>query len=278
LPEGLAAERESKCPWDFADSHIEIVDAMPNLPQGDNGVFFNGFRRRIWDKEPLPEGVIVADVTKYRIENKQNKERGTIDIYDYLVYTEGVRCAQTGTVFPNVKWVKSFPDTGLDEVVFGMDFGFTTDPTTFNRIGRVGKRDAYIENLVYQPTPTPEVCFYAVKPAIETELARRKREGNDSDEVWVCCESQDKYGTETFVDGLNEIASSLGLNWNFFKIEKKSIVSGVVLMKKFNLHLVETPEMIKEQQNYLHRKIHGSQPVAIVKTEPCGQDALHNAS
>lgn len=26
LPDGLAAERESKCPWDFADSHIEIVD------------------------------------------------------------------------------------------------------------------------------------------------------------------------------------------------------------------------------------------------------------
>lgn len=254
LPDGLAAERESKCPWDFADSHIEIVDPLPDLPIGKNDVFFNGFRRRVWDKPEMPDHVLENDGT-YRAKHPTNKNP---DKFDYLVYSEGIRCAQTGTVFNDVYWEDTFPDTGFDEVILSMDFGFTKDPTTLVRTGRIGKTDAYIENMVYQPTATPEICFYVIKPQIEKEIERRKKEGSYTDEIWIACESQDKYGTESFVDGLNMIASSHGLNWNFFKVNKKSIIAGVSLMKKFKLHLVDTPEMRKEQQNYLHKKINGN--------------------
>ena len=254
LPDGLAAERESKCPWDFADSHIEIVDPLPDLPIGKNDVFFNGFRRRVWDKPEMPDHVLENDGT-YRAKHPTNKNP---DKFDYLVYSEGIRCAQTGTVFNDVYWEDTFPDTGFDEVILSMDFGFTKDPTTLVRTGRIGKTDAYIENMVYQPTATPEICFYVIKPQIEKEIERRKKEGSYTDEMWIACESQDKYGTESFVDGLNMIASSQGLNWNFFKVNKKSIIAGVSLMKKFRLHLVDTPEMRKEQQNYLHKKINGN--------------------
>ena len=258
LPDGLAAERESKCPWNFEDSHIEIADPLPYMEPGWNGTFFNGFRRRVWDKPEVPDGVIIEDYSLYRRENEQNKKNGTIDKFDYLVYTEGIRCAQTGTVFTNVHWVNSFPDTGFDEVILSMDFGFTKDPTTLVRTGRIGKKDAYIDNHVYQPTATPEICFYVIYDPLMKEVERRRKEGvTDYNELWIACESQDKYGTESFVDGLNTIANAKGLNWNFFKVNKKSIIAGVSLMKKFNLHLVDTPEMKKEQQNYLHRKING---------------------
>jgi hypothetical protein len=77
------------------------------------------------------------------------------------------------------------------------------------------------------------------------------------DELWICCESQDRYGTDLFVDGLNELAGNDGYNWNFFKISKSSIIAGVAIMHKFKLTLVHHNRFQIEQQNYVYRMING---------------------
>ena len=149
---------------------------------------------------------------------------------------EGLPIAREGAIFADATWVQSFPETGFDEVVLSMDFGYTKDNTTLIRTGRVGM-DAWIEAMACQPTKTPEITFNLIEPQLRKELERRSKEGIFSDELWICCESQDKYGTDAWVDSLNSIANSKGVNWNFFKIQKTSILAGVEIMKKFNLHL-----------------------------------------
>lgn len=249
LPDGLAAERESKCPWDFKDSRIDLIDSIDgfDLP-------VNGFYRRTWLKPECPKNEVWS--SKYRAVNKENERRGTIDRFDWLVYSEGIRTIQEGAVFSQAEWEDEFSDDGHDEVILCMDFGYTVDPTTLNRIGRSGK-ELTIENMVYQPTATPEICYYTIEPFLLKEVERRKKNGEDGDELWIACESQDKYGTEAFVDGLNSIAVVNGNNWNFFKVKKTSILAGVTLVKKFKLTLIDNPFMRREQQNYVHKKVFG---------------------
>ena len=139
-----------------------------------------------------------------------------------------------------------------------MDFGYTRDNTTLNRIGRVGNNDAYIENMVCQPTETPEICFWAIYDALEQEEKRRQNEGIENyNQLYIVCESQDRHATSQFVVNLNQLALAHGKNWNFFKVSKKTILAGVTIMKKFNLFLVDNPRFRIEQQNYVYREVKG---------------------
>ncbi len=262
LIEGLQADYESKCPWMLEDSHIEIVDAIPTIPVGQNEMFFNGFRKRVWDKPECRENEVYNPEIHRRI-NTENEKRGTINRAWWYVMGEGLPIAREGAIFSDATWVESFPETGFDEVVLSMDFGYTKDNTTLIRTGRVGM-DAWIEAMACQPTKTPEITFNLIEPQLLKELERRKKEGVLSDELWICCESQDRYGTDAWVDSLNSIASTKGYNWNFFKIQKTSILAGIEIMKKFNLHLVEQhtksgklSRFRLEQQNYTYKVVNG---------------------
>ena len=231
LTDMVISNIESRCPWDFEDSHIEVID---------------GFNVRVWDK---PEDE--------RMPNTRNIDAGTADRWYWLVYGEGIPAAREGAIFPNVEWIKEFPDTGYDEVVLCMDLGFTQDPSTLVRIGRTGMVTT-LENMMYQPTKTPEICYESLKPSLIIEQERRRREGVTSyDELWICCESADRYGTEMFVDSLNMLASSEGRNWNFFKVSKISISAGVSIMQRFKMKLVSNKHFEAEQQNYVYKMYKG---------------------
>ena len=262
LIEGLQADYESRCPWMLEDSHIEIVDAIPAIAEGRNEVFFNGFRKRVWDKPECRENEVYNPTIHRRI-NEENKKRNTAKRVWWYVMGEGLPVAREGAIFADATWVSDFPEIAFDDVVLSMDFGYTKDNTVLTRTGRVGM-EAWIQAMACQPTRTPEITFNLIEPQLLIELNRRKAEGIDSDELWICCESQDKYGTEAWVASLNEISSAKGYNWNFFKIQKTSILAGVSLMKKFKLNLVEQhsksgklSRFRLEQQNYIFRIING---------------------
>lgn len=262
LIEGLAADYEGKCPYDLTDSHIEIVDAIPNVPKGQNELFFNGFRKRVWDKPECKDNE-VYDPTIHRRINLENEKRHTINKVWWFVMGEGQPIAREGAIFSDVDWVQEFPNFGLDEVVLSMDFGYKKDYTTLIRTGRNGMT-AWIEAMACQPTATPEITFNLIEPQINKELERRKLEGSNSEEVWIVCESQDTHGTDAWVESLNAIANYKNLNWNFFKISKRSILAGVEIMLKFKLYLVEQKasngklsRFRLEQQNYMYKVING---------------------
>lgn len=270
LPEGYEADYESKCPYDLRDSHIEIVDHIGALNAGYNDMvingvptkMFNGFRRRVWDKPECRDNEAYDQLIHRRV-NEINEKRHTINKVWWYVMGEGIPIARDGAIFSDADWVDKFPDSGFDDVVLSMDFGYKIDNTTLIRTGRAGL-EAWIEAMACQPTSTPEITFNLIEPQLKKEIERRKLEGGTSEELWICCESQDSNGTEAWVSSLNSIASYKGYNWNFFKISKKSILSGVEIMKKFQLHLVKQPtksgrlsRFMLEQQNYMYRIING---------------------
>lgn len=283
LPDGLKAKAEKESPWDFKDCelYLEAHDdkggkILKRLPEGFNfqdwkaGNYpFDGFIRRRWLKPERPDNCKEEDFHLYRAVNEQNRLNGTINRSLWLTYGEGIPSGQEGAIFHDATWVKDFPESGHDDVVLSFDLGFTQDNTVLVRSGVCGL-EAYIEVLACQPTKTPEITFSLFEPQLIKECQRRINESGDTNkiakdiELWICGESQDRYGTETWVSSLNEIAFSKGYNWNFFKIQKKSILAGVEIMKKFKLNLVEMPatngklsRFQLEQQNYVFRTVNG---------------------
>ena len=97
----------SKCPWDFDDYDEE---------------------KREW-KVPVEK----------RRPNVYNITQGTANLHDWMVYGEGIRCPEEGAVFKNINWISDFPDD-CDSVHFGLDFGYTTDPSVLTKVGRKGKK------------------------------------------------------------------------------------------------------------------------------------------
>jgi len=169
LPAVKRGEYESWCPWDFADSVVDTID--------DFGVG-KGFKRRRWLKPELPESMTYEqDVDGlYRKPNKLNVLRGDADRTQWLVYGEGEKCGQSGAIFKEVSWVSEFPQS-LDNVHFGLDFGFSNDPSCLTRCGNIGM-DMYIEKLCYQKTPTSDLLFDLVEKQLLNEEKRRYIEAN----------------------------------------------------------------------------------------------------
>ena len=252
LPEGFQGDYESRCPWDFRDSHIEITDG--------------GFKRRVWDKPERPENMTQEDDIegKYRRDNDVNKKNNTIDRAWWLTYGEGIPCSREGAVFHDVQWHKEFPESGFSQVHFGLDFGYSKDPSVLVRMGLMGEKDLYIEPLAYQTTPTPDILFDLIEPQILKEIERRKSEseGYDIADVIIICDSADKFKTGSndfqFVTDLNYISMRKGLDWTFQKVKKPQVVPRVSAMKRCNIHCVEgkndriAKEFHVEQQNYVY--------------------------
>lgn len=252
LDDGQRGDWETKCPWDLNDSEIVIEDAIAGIPIGLNENFHNGFRRRKWLKPECKPNEIYNPEVHRRI-NIQNEKTGSIDRAWWLTMGEGIPCAREGAVFPYVNWIDSFPDTGFEFVWYSVDFGYTSDPTVLVRTGYEKGKKLTCDIMVCEPTNTPEKTFILFRHALDKEAERRKNEGiKDYNTFWICCESQDNYMGDNWVEELNKLAYYAGLNYNFFKISKGSIAGRVDLAKSFDITLVDHPRMRIEQQNYIY--------------------------
>lgn len=165
----------------------------------------------------------------------ENIERGTADDYMWKVYGLGVRCAQSGLIFPDVTWIPLFPQT-VDRVFYGLDFGYTVDPTALVRVAVNGK-DLFLEEKLYSPIDNAETLIRLIKPMVENSI------------VW--CDSADP----------GMIRSLQGSGIKAFGVKKwaGSVNFGIDVIKRFKLNIVSSPNFRKEQLNYGWRTIHGIQ-------------------
>jgi phage terminase large subunit len=81
--------------------------------------------------------------------NEHNLKQGTASIYDWNVFGLGLRSAREGLVFQEgVNWdVKKFPET-YKWHCYGLDFGFTNDPSTLIEIAFY-EGDIYVREIFY---------------------------------------------------------------------------------------------------------------------------------
>lgn len=246
-PDQQYSEIISKCPWDLADYDFET---------------------KTWLRPEVGEGEIY-DETKHRRPNKKNIENGTATKRGWLVYGEGMDAPAEGCVFPDVEWISNFPDDYVDRVIWGLDFGFTNHESCLTKVGIKNKKELYIEYKIYKPTRNVDILYEAVKPHLleEEKYLKSKLGENYEPEMWIVCDSQDKFEGEFMVSGLNNKASEDGKNWNFVKAQKPRVVVRIEMMKRYKLFCVRkgddthpTKFAETEFKNYIFGKFPNGQP------------------
>lgn len=216
--------------WIFDDLLVELP-SKPNTfykksTFRDNQYLPRGQREQILSYEPTPENI----------------RKGTADEFLWRVYGLGLRASQKGIIFKYVNWISEFPSNVT--YWFGIDYGFTNDPTTLVKIGIEGK-DLYAQVCLYEPTDTPELLSDALYNA-----------GVQSGDV-IISDSSDRYNNRLFTEDLKSFG------WNISKVTKtKGINYWIQKLKSYNLNFVDDGTVLGksfriEQENYRWKTING---------------------
>uniref|UniRef100_UPI0040566203 hypothetical protein n=1 Tax=Alistipes sp. TaxID=1872444 RepID=UPI0040566203 len=170
----------------------------------------------------------------------ENIEAGTADEWRWKVYGLGVRAAQEGLIFPNIDWIDHWPED-LEFTAFGMDFGFTNDPTAIVEAGAKG-RDLYLRECFYAPMDDPDKLAEVCKKIITNDR-------------FAVCDSADKYAKNP--DGMVLSLQMRGIQAMKYKKYQDSITAGISLLRNFRLHIVKSRNFEMEAGAYVWETING---------------------
>lgn len=162
-----------------------------------------------------------------------NMKAGTADDYLWNVYGLGLRSSPQGLIFPNVQWIDRFPDD-VSRTWFGLDFGYTNDPTALVKIG-VNGNDVYLEEQLYRPIDNAGLLIEVLTPIVHGSL------------VWA-----DSADPQMIKD-----MQKAGIKCFPVKKFPGSIQHGIDVMKRYRLNIVRSVNFKKEAENYKWREING---------------------
>jgi phage terminase large subunit len=205
--------------------------------------------RTTFTDNPFISRVEKKKILSYDPGNPLNIEAGTADDYMWRVYGLGMRGELKGRVFQAIEWVDAMPE-GL-AYVYGLDFGFTNDPTALVRIADDGL-SIWLELLCYEPIETPgALSGYMDRIGIERYIP-------------ITADSSDKYTGEN--KGTVEMVRDLKREgWKIDKVKKdKSVVFWINKMKERQIKVVHNRHALAEAENYRWRTVNGitiNQPV-----------------
>lgn len=167
-------------------------------------------------------------------DTEYNRKQGTVDTYKWKVYGLGERCAPEGLVFPYVTWINEFPKD-VERIFYGMDFGYTVDPTAIVKIG-VNGRNIYLKKLFYYPVDNAELLSRILNRLITKE-----------DVIW--CDSADP-------GMIGDLQRK-----EFLAVGAKKfpgcIQHRIDIIKRYKIHIVRDKDFRKEQENYSYKEING---------------------
>lgn len=101
----------------------------------------------MWKTNPFVSNKIVNKILSYE-PTETNRINGTADKNKWKIYGLGEPASIEGLIFDNVDYTQSFPDD-CRWVVYGIDFGYSNDPTA---LIRVGYKDGqiYLDEVFYR--------------------------------------------------------------------------------------------------------------------------------
>ena len=191
------------------------------------------FRSTLLQNYFLPEGQR-KEILSYE-PTAENIKNGTADDYMWKVYGLGLRSAPKGAIFPHVNWIEKMPEGNY---FFGLDFGFSNDPSALTKICLHGN-DLFVELLIYEPIDSAIVLAEAIRNCgITNEM--------------ITADTSDKYNDVEMCKDLR----NLGIN-----IKKTSKAKGLLhrigLLKKHKINIVYNLNAKREQENYKWREVNG---------------------
>ena len=150
----------------------------------------------------------------------------------WRVYGEGKVGQLEGLIFPDIELIDTMPDAAGLREVYGMDFGFTNDPSTLIRILLdTGRREAWLDEIFYK------------RGMLNSDMAREMEAAGVP-----------KRSTMIFADCAEPktIADLAGYGWNIlpcYKATRKA--EQLQMMRGYRLHITKRSiDTIKEARAY----------------------------
>lgn len=177
---------------------------------------------------PFAPEAVVKKIMSYE-PTEENILRGTADENKWKIYGLGLRSVVEGLIFTNVSFVKEMPEPKW----YGLDFGFTNDPTVL--VG-VCKADGgiYADELVCETGLTN----------YDIDLHFKKHIVNKS--MLIVADSAEQ----------KSIAELRRLGWNIIGVTKGggSVNIGIDILKRYKINITERSVNAKrESENYTWR-------------------------
>lgn len=198
----------------------------------DEGKRFVAIHRALeYDTKANPDKFDAASLQELE-RCKYNEKVGTANKYKWLVYGAGEAMAPEGLMFPNVTWVKEFPKN-IEKIIWGLDFGYTESPSTLVKGGIIGN-NIFAQIMFYQPTASSAI----LNPLLGLHLPK------DGYACWA--DPSGEFGGRTMISD----ARKAGFKVYAHEAYPGSIMDGIGILNKYNLHLIDCPEWRTEQQGY----------------------------
>ena len=179
----------------------------------DNAFITDTVRQRILSYEPTPENI----------------QRGTADKYRWDVYGLGKVGRLEGLIFTN--WERGAFPTEYKWKVFGLDFGFTVDPTSLVEI-RYVHGNLYIKEHIY-------------RTGLTNQDISRLMEGIVSRDDLIIADSAEPKSIEEIM--------RMGWNIRGAVKGKDSINQGIDMLKRYKM-IIEGENIVKELNSYIWAK------------------------
>ena len=181
-------------------------------------------------------------ILSYDPGNPANIVNGTADDFMWKVYGLGIRSSPEGLIFSNVTIIDELP-ADYDEELYGIDFGFTIDPTAIVQVRRKGQ-NLFARLRTYTPIDNANTLAEVISKIQDNGI----------------------YWADSADGEIGMIASLRRMGVSIYPAPKYpgSIKVGIDVMKRFKLHVVRDPDVTKEVNNYKWRTINGislNQPI-----------------
>ena len=161
--------------------------------------------------------VVVAEIERFK----------DIDPDYWKVYGEGKRSAgRKGQIFTHFQKVEVIPWDECSSITFGVDFGFTNDPTAVIKLGRKNDR-RYIEEVIYEKGLTIDL------------LAERLRSAGVTNSDTLICDSAEPRS-------INELRK-YGFDAIGVKKNKDSVRHGINALKALTIFVLSNSKNIWEE-------------------------------
>lgn len=233
VPQSIFDQLEQRCRrfW-WLDFNPKVTDHWIYervCPRPDVGTF-----RSTFNDNPHITEAERNKILSYDPGNPANIEAGTADDYMWKVYGLGMRAAPEGLIFDNITWLDTFPDD-IELITYGLDFGYTQDPTAVCKVGRNGM-NLYLQRLLYTPIDNANDLTATLKQIIPSGR-----------HIWA--DSSDP--------GMISDLRIRGITCLAVAKFPGSIKYGIDLLKRFKLHIIRDRDFQREAENYKWREING---------------------
>lgn len=190
------------------------------------------------DYETRPNGCVIVSTWRDNVFLEQSIIDSIMSLKDtdpdlWLIYSESQIVAPRELIFVKPEVYEELPG-GIKETYYGLDFGFSQDPTALVEV-KVKDKEIFIRELIYEPGLTNEDLAFLIKDKGVTRM----------DNI-VADSSEPKSIAE-----LNR----LGLQVRGVKKGSGSVLFGIQKMRQFKIRVhKDSVNLIQEFDNYRYKK------------------------